>query len=153
MLEISHKAVFEFIWRIDAVAESAGPLREVLADVYELLYWDNKPLLETKDAALVEERCRNTPRVPREFEDKNVMEVHSYGKVGAGQFGTVYEVVDLAVGRILAMKVAKSPRKATNHGRPRQRWKVSFKEEVEKLSSLQHVSPSTRIAHYTFSQR
>lgn len=136
-LKLANKAVFYFVWRIDLTAKKVSSVRKTLVETYQLRYWENKMMLDFPSADLAEEYCRNTPSVPRAFQRKNFIDTFSYGKVGSGGFGKVYKVVDLAVGKILAMKVARASRD-TGHSK-KEKWKRTYRVEVERLASLQHV--------------
>ena len=137
-IKLANKAVFNFVWRVDLAPKKVSPVRNTLAQMYRLRYWENKMMLDLPSADLTEEKCRNTPSVPRAFQQKNFIDMFNYGKVGSGGFGKVYKVVDLAVGKILAMKVARAPRDAGQN--KKEKWKKTCRVEVERLASLQHVS-------------
>jgi hypothetical protein len=85
--------------------------------------------------AAVEAKTWLTPEVPKDYDGKPLRQIPVYKQLGEGAFGTVSKAVDLATGKIWAVKECKKEDKTATED-----WKVEFKHEVEKLAQLQHVS-------------
>jgi hypothetical protein len=94
------------------------------------------------DPTAYEARTVNTPKVPKEHDNKPLRQVHSYGEIGSGGFGHVFKAVDLRTGCIWAVKECINPKKEVLG----ENWKLPFKQEVEALAQLSHVGfPSSRL--------
>jgi hypothetical protein len=101
-------------------------------DLGMTLHIPKDPKLE-RDA--FEKRSPNTPRVPKKFDGNPTRQIYIYKHLGSGAFGSVSKAVDLATGRLWAVKEC-LPSTSKDKG---ETWKVDFKREVEKLATLQHV--------------
>ncbi|KAH8804571.1 kinase-like domain-containing protein [Xylogone sp. PMI_703] len=113
---------FEFVWEIPTSEEKESIKRgqEVPQD----------PILAPR---AFEPKTINTPKVPAEYDGRPLIETHSYGTIGSGTFGEVSDEVDLATGKLWAVKQCRNPGKTEG-----ETWKAAFKHEVEKLVQLHH---------------
>jgi hypothetical protein len=107
--------------------------------------------------------CEENPRLARTIDEADTImpsrretRVHTPGprqlemryakldkrRLGSGQFGEVYKVVDVDSGRLMAVKILKRPVDETR--KELDRWKESvyyaLKREVETLARINHVS-------------
>jgi serine/threonine protein kinase len=72
------------------------------------------------------------------------------GKLGSGQFGTVYKATDVDSGKFIAVKILERPTRASKQEDWRQSLYYALKREVETLSEISHVSKSsTSYTHET----
>ena len=69
------------------------------------------------------------------------------GALGSGQFGTVYKVINMDSGKLMAMKVLQQPTKASELEKWKQSVHYSLKREVEILSQISHVSKPSSTSH------
>ncbi|KAJ5158879.1 uncharacterized protein N7500_008530 [Penicillium coprophilum] len=60
------------------------------------------------------------------------------GRLGAGQFGTVYKALNLDTGRFLAVKIIQKPEDASKDASWKQSLRYALKREVETLSRISH---------------
>jgi serine/threonine protein kinase len=62
------------------------------------------------------------------------------GKLGSGQFGTVYKAIDVDLGKFMAVKILEQPLRKSKQ----ENWRIvlyyALKREVETLSDISHVS-------------
>jgi len=103
---------------------------------------ENPRLARTVDEALTElpSRRETRPHTPgqRQLKMRYVEVVE--GKLGSGQFGTVYKVINVDSGRFMAVKILEQPLRKSKQ----EDWRISlyyaFKREVETLSNISHVN-------------
>ena len=64
------------------------------------------------------------------------------GKLGSGQFGTVYKYIDVESGKFMAVKVLQRPVGTSKQEEWRESLYYTLKREVETLSKISHVCKS-----------
>lgn len=103
---------------------------------------ENPRLARTVDEAPTElpSRRETRPHTPGQRQSKMRYVDVVGGKLGSGQFGTVYKVIGVDSGKFMAVKILERPSRKSKQ----EEWRISlyyaFKREVETLSNISHVS-------------
>ena len=128
----SNECMFKFIWA-DVTLGNVHENRRLCALIAQVagITVSDRPTPSQVETE-IQPRTEMTPTVPLLYDAQPFRRIHRYKALGSGGFGTVYEAVDPATGRLWAVKVSKSDS-------PSQQEKVAFKNEVEILASLNHV--------------
>ncbi|RMZ77654.1 hypothetical protein DV738_g4220, partial [Chaetothyriales sp. CBS 135597] len=150
-ISFGSKISFRFVWRISLERKDMELNRECLAEVARSMIIPSKGMTLTVprdpklDPTAYEARTHNTPVVPVEYDGRPLRQIHVYKVLGSGGFGTVSQAVDLATGKLWAVKESN---KTHDRGRDRaEKWKAAFKHEVEKLAKLNHPN-IMRLEHH-----
>lgn len=134
VIEMMEDFRFVFVWKIDiwrretvdkARARFAGLL--AAGKTTTQLTVPHTPREEWEDVS------HYTPFVDQRADLRPHWETHPYWELGYGSFGTVCKVVDLATGKLWAVKSCLNPKTGD------ERWKKDFQMEVEALAKVQHV--------------
>ncbi|RMD45107.1 hypothetical protein DV735_g111, partial [Chaetothyriales sp. CBS 134920] len=142
-------ALFQFIWKISIDPRDMKDVQGGLARIARSTINPSKGmnLTELRDPNLhptaYEARTRNTPVVPPQYDGRPLRQIHVYKELGRGGFGTVFLAVDLATGKLWAVKESKQSIRSD----PKESWKAEFKREVEKAAKLCHPN-IIRLEHH-----
>ncbi|CAG8886341.1 unnamed protein product [Penicillium egyptiacum] len=122
---------------------------------FEFLWYQDFPeMVEIiKDRESIMNDCEEDPRLARTADDLETVlpsrmqtRIHTagpqqlkmrymkFGKLGSGQFGAVYKVLDVDTGRFLAVKLLQRPERPSEEAG----WRKLLKREIETLSRISH---------------
>jgi serine/threonine protein kinase len=128
---------------------------------FEFLWYQDFPeMVELiKDRGSIMNDCEENPRLARTADDLETVlpsrvqtRIHTagprqltmrymkFGKLGSGQFGTVYKALDIDTGKFLAVKIFQRPEQASAQAAWEESKYYALKREVENLSRISHVS-------------
>ncbi|KAI9172676.1 Serine/threonine-protein kinase PrkC [Paramyrothecium foliicola] len=142
-------ASFQFIWHVSTAAEDVASVGLQLARIAANTHVNDQrailavPRIPNLDSTAYEARTINTPDVPVEYDGQPLRQIHVYNKIGSGHFGNVSKAVDLATGRIWAVKECRRP----DNSLVAESWKAEFKREVETLARYSHPN-IIRLEHH-----
>lgn len=138
---------FMFQWNRHMDQEVAESMGEQLSRIVRKTCRPDQDLMSalpsnpTLDPTSLEPITKNTPITGPNFHKLVKREIHVYKNIGSIGGGTLLGAVDLATGQIWAVKECR-PKKQQDAD-DAEKWKKPFKREVEILSALKHVSPSS----------
>lgn len=103
---------------------------------------ENPRLARTVDEAPTELPSRRETRLhtPGQRQLKKRSVAVAGGKLGSGQFGTVYKAIDVDSGKLMAVKILQQPTTLSKQADWRTSLYYALKREVETLSEISHVT-------------
>lgn len=109
---------------------------------------ENPRLARTVDEAPTDvpsprESRTHTPHKPGQRQLKMRYVRVGDNKIGSGQFGVVYKVIDVDSGKLMAVKIMQRPAGISKQEEWRKSLNYALKREVETLSTISHVSKTS----------